>query len=275
MAQRWMLAWLFWEFQGIRSSIAQGSGPPAPPPGSAHWTGQCIHLLRYTENPFYRAHRLLYDTLHTFKFYRMHKFLNWRNILSWIPFGSDLDPNRFCKCEWKRERLVHAHHFGKIKVQIEREREREREMCSFWISSFFKLRTRLRISKFRVYLCKRFWSTRCPWVTIIRYKRHLRRWRASESVLVFWRKNESVAIHRISGLLGLVSKLSDIACTCLAFDLAITARAGHFTDSVRGWKEKKSRLRRIISPCFQHVTVVSTTFLHAYIPFLLMLKTTF
>ena len=31
--------------------------------------------------------------------YRMHKFLNWLNILSWIPFGSDLDPNRFCKCK--------------------------------------------------------------------------------------------------------------------------------------------------------------------------------
>ena len=31
----------------------------------------------------------------------------------------------------------------------------------------------------------------------------------------------------------LVSRLSDITCTCLAFDLAITARAGHFTDSVR------------------------------------------
>ena len=59
---------------GIRSSIAKGSGPPAPSSGSAHGTGQCIHLLRYTENPFYRAHRLLYDTLHTF--YRMHKFLN-------------------------------------------------------------------------------------------------------------------------------------------------------------------------------------------------------
>ena len=30
-----------------------------------------------------------------------------------------------------------------------------------------------------------------------------------------------------------VSKLSDITCTCLALDLAITARAEHFTDSVR------------------------------------------
>ena len=39
---------------------------------------------------------------------------------------------------------------------------------------------------------------------------------------------------QISVLLRLVgSKLSDITCTCLALDLAINARAGHFTDSVR------------------------------------------
>ena len=31
----------------------------------------------------------------------------------------------------------------------------------------------------------------------------------------------------------LVSKFSDITCMCLALDLAITACAGHFTDSVR------------------------------------------
>ena len=52
-----------------------GGAEPLPPSGSAHGTGQCIHLLRYTEKPFYRAHRLLYDTLRTF--YRIrHKFLN-------------------------------------------------------------------------------------------------------------------------------------------------------------------------------------------------------
>ena len=145
MAQRWMLTWLFWEFQGIRSSIAKGTGPPVcPPSGSAHWTGQCIHLLRYTENPFYRAHRLLYDTLHTF--YRMHKFLNWRNILSWIPFGSDLDPNRFCKCKQReKERETgtctsfRENQSASTDRQVERERERERErdVCSFWNSSFF------------------------------------------------------------------------------------------------------------------------------------------
>ena len=40
--------------------------PPPPPSGSAHGTGLCLDLLRYTENPFHRAHRLLYDTLRTF-----------------------------------------------------------------------------------------------------------------------------------------------------------------------------------------------------------------
>ena len=44
-----------------------GGGPdPLPPSGSAHVTGLCLHLLRYTENPFYLAHRLLYDTLRSF-----------------------------------------------------------------------------------------------------------------------------------------------------------------------------------------------------------------
>ena len=45
--------------------------------------------------------------------------------------------------------------------------------------------------------------------------------------------DSSVVRGKISGLLRLVSKLSDITCTCLALDLAITAQAGHFTDSVR------------------------------------------
>ena len=42
-----------------------------------------------------RAHRLLHDKVGyaLYAFYRIPKCLNWRNILSWIPFGSDLDPN--------------------------------------------------------------------------------------------------------------------------------------------------------------------------------------
>ena len=50
--------WFFRWGWGVRT--------PCPPSGSAHGTGLCLHLLRYTENPFYRAYRLLYDTLHTF-----------------------------------------------------------------------------------------------------------------------------------------------------------------------------------------------------------------
>ena len=41
------------------------------------------------------------DALHAF--YRMAKCLIWRNILSWIPFGSDLDPN--CSSFFKGERI--------------------------------------------------------------------------------------------------------------------------------------------------------------------------
>ena len=44
-----------------------GVRTPCPPPsGSAHGTGLCLDLLRYTENPFHRAHQLFYDTLRTF-----------------------------------------------------------------------------------------------------------------------------------------------------------------------------------------------------------------
>ena len=92
-----------------------GVRTPCPPSGSAHGTGQCIPSLRYTESPFYHAHRLLYDTLHTF--YRMHKFLNetffpeFHSGLIWIQtVFANVNKER------KRERLVHAHPFGKIKV---------------------------------------------------------------------------------------------------------------------------------------------------------------
>ena len=133
---------------------------PLSPSGSAHGTGQCIHLLRYTENPFYSAHRLLYVTLHTL--YRMRKFLinktffpEFHSGLIWIQTVF-ANVNR----ERKRERLVHALPFRKIKVhrQIDkkREREREREVVFLNFVIFLTLRTRLRISKLRVYLCKKF-----------------------------------------------------------------------------------------------------------------------
>ena len=85
-----------------------GCPDPLSPSGSAHGTGLCLHLLRYTENPFYRAHRLLYDTLRTF--YRSTS------------------------------------------------RERKGERCVFFLNFviFLTQRARLRISKIRVYLCKKF-----------------------------------------------------------------------------------------------------------------------
>ena len=62
------------------------------------------------------------------------------------------------------------------------ERERERERCVlFEFRHFLTLRTRLRISKFHVYLCKKLFLS-----IILHYKRHLRRWRARESVFFFF-----------------------------------------------------------------------------------------
>ena len=67
-----------------------------------------------------------------------------------------------------------------------------------------------------------------------------------------------------------------MTCTCLALDLAITARAEHFTDSVRknlaAVEKNNEKIAQNHIAVFQHV---STTFLHAYKPFLLMIKTTF
>ena len=56
----------------------------------------------------------------------------------------------------------------------------------------------------------------------------------------------------------LVSKLSDIACTCMALDLAITARAGHFTDSVR------KNLAAVEKIAQNHIAVFSTRFYHIF-----------
>ena len=83
-----------------------GSGPP-PPPWSAHGTGQCIHLLRYTKNPFYRAHRLLYDTAYFLshaQFFKLtkHSFLNTIRVWSGSkPFFANVNSER------KRDWYVH------------------------------------------------------------------------------------------------------------------------------------------------------------------------
>ena len=78
-------------------------------------------------------------TLRTF--YRMHNFLNWRNILSSIPFRSDVDPNRFfANLNRERERDWYMHILSGKSKCIDRLTRREREnVCSFWISSVFKL----------------------------------------------------------------------------------------------------------------------------------------
>ena len=73
-------------------------------------------------------------------------------------------------------------------------------------------------------------------MTVLHCKRHLRRWRAREKRFGFLKEerkcsDSSVVRGLISG--RLVCKLGDITCTCLALNLAITARIGHFTDSVR------------------------------------------
>ena len=56
--------------------------------------------------------------------------------------------------------------------------------------------------------------------------------------------DSSIVRGKISGLLRLVSKLSDITCMCLAHDLAITAHAGHFTDSARIERRLKRKMSR-------------------------------
>ena len=140
--------WLgsFWEFQGIRSSIAKkfyvfvifqvggggGGGGDCPPSGSAHWTGLCLHLLRYSENPFNRAHRLFFF----------------------------------------------------------RSTSREREMSVlFEFHHFLTQRARLRISKIRRDVLE--------WLYYI-INGICADGEQAKSILVFWRKNESVAIYRYS-----------------------------------------------------------------------------
>ena len=72
----------------------------------------------------------------------------------------------------------------------------------------------------------------------------------------------SPRLNTVRGLLRLVSKFSDITCTCLALDLAITACAGHFTDSVRknlaAVKKKNDKIAQ------NHIAVFSTRFYHIF-----------
>ena len=176
-----------------------------------------------TQNPnlscasvFVRQSRTFHSINVLCTFYRMHTFLNWRNILSWIPFGSDLDPNRVCKC---RERETERDWCRHLKVNLaSADRQVEREVCVCvcvfflnFVSFFFFLLWEL------VYVFQSFVSifakkkksdrTRCLAVSILEYNlrpeingskvglQYLLEFevgRASESVLAFWRKNEIV-----------------------------------------------------------------------------------
>ena len=106
------------------------------------------------------------NALRTFN--RMHTFLNWRNVLSWIPIGSDLDPNRVCKCrERERERLVQAHQ-SKHSIGGSTIRERKRDVCMFFLNfvSFFYYGNSSTYFKVCVDLCKKSDRTRCLAVSI-------------------------------------------------------------------------------------------------------------
>ena len=74
--------------------------------------------------------------------------------------------------------------------------------------------------------------------------------------------DSSVVRCLISGLLRLVSKLSDITCTCLVLDLAITARAGHFTDSLSKNLAAVEKKIELIEQ--NHIVMFSTRFYHIF-----------
>ena len=107
-------------------------------------------------------------------FYRMHTFLNKRNILSWIPFGSDLDLNRVCKCkererDWCRRIKVNI---ASAEQQVERERERERNVCVFFFEfrQFFSLWELVYIfQSFVSIFAKKSDRTRCLAISILGY----------------------------------------------------------------------------------------------------------
>ena len=135
----------------LRNSIFlrffRGGGPD---PLSPLWIHAWDRIMN-TENPFYLAHRLLYDTLRTF--YRMLKFLKidetffpeFHSGLIWMQ-------TVFANLNREKERetgICTSFQSASADGQVERERE-----CVFFLNFviFLTLRTRLRISKFRLYI---------------------------------------------------------------------------------------------------------------------------
>ena len=122
-------------------------------------------------------------------FYRMRKFLNWRIILSWIPFGSDLDPNHFCKCR-EREETGACTSFRENQSA-----SADRGVCvcvcvCVFVCVFFLNFVIFLTLRFQSFVCrssqKNSERTRCPWVTVWKSKPAF----ARESVLVFWSKRK-------------------------------------------------------------------------------------
>ena len=121
-----------------------GSGPPVPPldprmgPDNVYtyWDILKTHFIM----------RIGFNVRH-FAYFLSHvqNFLNWRNILSWIPFGSDLDPNRIER-ESERESgtctSFQENQSASTDRQVERERERERGVFLNFVifsSTYFKV----------------------------------------------------------------------------------------------------------------------------------------
>ena len=134
--------------------------------------------------------------------YRMHTFLNWRNILSWIPFGSDLIQTVFAN--WERERLVQARQSKHcIGGSTSRERERWRCVCvlfEFRQFFFYSRNSSMYFSFVSIFAQKKSDRTRCLVVSILEYNLEPKitgpRYNISWNSKSAERARNSVVIHR-------------------------------------------------------------------------------
>ena len=253
-----------------------------------------------TQNPnlscplaFVRQSRTFHSNNALCSFYRMHTFLNCKTFYPEYHLGLIWIQTVFANVKRERDWCRHVKvNIASADRQVERERERERDVCvcSFWISSVCFFYSGNSSTYFKV-LCRslqtKIWSyemssgfnswvqsrtsnywVRCTILTGIRSRQSEQkrfsflRWSDPRRVTI---GDPAYRIVQISGLLWLVSKLSDLICTCLALDLANSAHAGHFTDSVpmnlasvstRLKKRKKEEIAQ------NHIAVFSTRFCH-------------